>query len=102
MGQRLDLHALLVDLIGRSDRVYYQPPENIRMSYPCFIYELDDMDVQRADNTAYAVNKAYSVTYIDPNPDNQLIDQIIQIPMCSFDRHFTADHNHHYTFNIFF
>ncbi len=52
MSRRLELHAKLVDFLG-SGHVYFQPPESVRLTYPCIIYNLDDFDVKRADNELY-------------------------------------------------
>ena len=35
---RLELHALLVELLG-STNVYYEPPETLKMSYPAIRYQ---------------------------------------------------------------
>ena len=37
MANRLDLQALLEDLLG-SRNVYYQPPESVKMNYPAIVY----------------------------------------------------------------
>ena len=41
MANRLDLQALLEDLLG-SRNVYYQPPESDKMNYPAIVYALED------------------------------------------------------------
>ena len=33
--------------------VYYQPPDNLRMTYPCIRYRLDSSQTNYADNKSY-------------------------------------------------
>lgn len=101
MGQRLDLQALLVGLLG-SKNVYFQPPENIKMSYPCIIYKKDRVDTHYADNKPYGHKKRYQVTIIDTNPDSDIPDKIAALPLCSHDRFYTADNLNHDVYNLFF
>lgn len=100
MESRLNLHNELCALLG-SNNVYFQPPASIRLVYPCIIYNLSDIYVQRADNKAYQTESLYEVTYIDKNPDNTLKDRILDVfPKCRFNRHFTNDNLNHYVYMI--
>lgn len=99
MAPRLQLQALL-ELI--TENVYFQPPTNIQMQYPCIIYERDGSEVNHADNGSYQRTKRYQVTVIDRNPDSQLPDRVEELPLCRFDRFFTADSLNHHVFNLFF
>lgn len=101
MAQRLDLQALLTDLLG-SDKVYFQPPSNVVLQYPCFIYERDDQDTRYASNRGYQRHWEYQVTYISRDPDDPMLDTLSDLPLCSFDRSFTMDQLHHNIFNIYF
>jgi len=99
MGQRLDLQTLFEEF---ADNVYFQPPTNIRMDYPCIIYEIDGGRSERADNTLYRYTKRYQVMVVDRNPDSELPDRVIELPMCEFNRFFTADNLNHHVFTLFF
>lgn len=66
MNDRKELHAKLLEI---CDNVYYQPPENIRISYPCIIYTRGADDVMHADDFTYKVAKRYDVTVIEKHPD---------------------------------
>lgn len=101
MGRRLDLQAVLVELLG-SDNVYFQPPANVTMKYPCIVYRRDNIHTNYADNESYLVTKRYQVTVIDQNPDSELPDKVSKLPACSFDRFFTADNLNHDIFSLFF
>lgn len=101
MGQRLELHALLVELLGAS-HVYFQPPANVLMEYPCIVYKRDNARTQFAGNHPYRYTKRYLVTYIDQDPDSSVPDKLAELPMCIFDRHYAAKNLNHDVFSLFF
>lgn len=99
MGQRLELHALLKTY---TPNVYFQPPSGLQMSYPCIVYKRDDIYISYADNNPYREQKKYQLTVMDEDADSDIPDKVAKLPMCSFDRHFTADKLNHDVFNLFF
>jgi hypothetical protein len=99
MGSRLQLQSLLEEI---TEHVYFQPPVNIQMQYPCIRYVRDDSKLEHAGNKLYKHTKRYQVTVIDRNPDSELPDQVIELPFCSFDRYFAAENLNHYVFTLFF
>lgn len=101
MGTRLQLQTLLEALLG-SRNVYFQPPSTVKMKYPCIVYSLSDIDTKFADNIPYSNKRRYQSTAIDPNPDSVIPDKLALLPMCVFDRSYTADNLNHYVFNIYF
>ena len=101
MAQRLELQALLVDLLG-SNNVYFQPPPTVQMSYPCIVYKRDSIQTDFADDKPYSIAKRYLVTVIDQNPDGTLIDKVAALPKCIHDRFYTADNLNHDVFRLFF
>jgi hypothetical protein len=101
MGKRLDLQALLVDLLGTSN-VYFQPPPTLSMLYPCIVYKRDNARTIYAGDKPYRNTKRYQVIVIDSNPDSDIPDKIAALPMCSFDRFYPAANLNHDVFNLFF
>ena len=101
MAQRLQLHELLKTILG-SANVYFQPPSGHLMDYPCIRYERSNIRVKSADNMPYKLEKEYTITVIDANPDSDLPDTIVALPRAIFDRHFTSDNLNHDVFNILF
>jgi len=101
MGSRADLHDLLKATIN-SDNVYFQPPPTIKMVYPCIVYKRDSANTIFSDNQPYRYTKRYMITVIDRNPDSDIPDKIAMLPMCQFDRFYTADNLNHDVFRIFF
>jgi hypothetical protein len=106
MGQRLQLHSLLETLIGpRSDgkdNVYFQPPETVKLSYPCIIYRRNDIDTNFADDTPYTINKEYQLVVIDADPDSLIPDKVGSLSKCSFDRHYTVNNLNHDSYNLYY
>lgn len=101
MLNRLKLHDLLVSILG-SNHVYFQPPESIKMVYPAIVYNLYNIDNTFANNDLYISKKKYSLTLMDLDPDSPIIDKLISIPTCRFDRSYTKDNINHTTFIIYF
>ncbi len=100
MGTRLELHQKLAQY---ANNVYYQEPATVRMSYPCIIYDLSNVDTIYADNKAYRNMKMYTMTYICQLPNEAKVDEILDgFRYIRFDRHYTADNLHHYTFDLFY
>ena len=100
MEKRLELQSIFEELLG-SRNVYYQPPESVKMKYPAIKYELKNFDVKHANNSSYLTKPCYEVTLIDPNPDSEFVELILNLPNCSFDRHYIADNLNHFTFTIY-
>ena len=101
MGTRIQLQSLLETLL-ESRNVYFQPPPSVKMKYPCVVYSLSDIDTKFADNNPYSNSRRYQLTAIDQNPDSTIPDELALLPMCIFDRSYTADNLNHYVFNIYF
>lgn len=101
MAPRLALQDLLEETLG-STNVYFQPPPNLSMQYPCIVYANDNAKTEFADNHPYSHAKRYQVTVIDRNPDTLIPDDIAQLPLTAFNRAFTADNLHHYVYNLYF
>ena len=101
MERRLKLQTILEELLG-SDNVYFQPPESLRIEYPCIIYRWDTGDTQFADDEPYIFMRRYQITVIDRNPDSAIPDKIKNLPRCIMDRTYVSDNLNHYIFNIYF
>lgn len=98
---RLDLHTLLKTILP-DNPVYFQQPTNNKMQFPCIIYKRDDSSVQHADNEIYRHHKRYQVTVIVADPDSDIPDKVERLPLCEFNRYFTADQLNHYVYNLYF
>lgn len=101
MGSRLQLQTLLEALVGTRN-VYFQPPANVVMKYPCIVYQRDYAETNFADNSPYSRTKRYQVTIIDANPDSEIPDKVANLPMSAFTRFFAANNLNHDIYNIYF
>jgi len=99
MGQRLELHAILKTIVPKA---YFQPPDNLSMTYPCIRYDIDDADTEFADNIPYRFTWRYQLILITEDPDDPAKEKLVSLPMCRYDRHYVAGELHHYVFNIFY
>lgn len=101
MAPRTELHEKLVELLG-SRNVYFDPPSNIKMKFPAIEYHYSRFKPVRADNTVYLLHTSYDLTYIDKDPDSEVIQKLLLLPYCTHDRSFVSDNMHHHTFTIYY
>ena len=101
MKSRLKLQSLLEELLD-SKNVYYQSPNNLSMSYPAIKYSTDDIDSKKADDKTYIITKRYKVIVISPKPDNPVIEKLLSLPMCSYDRSYKADNLYHDVLTLYY
>ena len=101
MPNRVDLQAKLERILS-SRNVYYQPPESIKINYPAIIYSRTDIDSKYANNKRYINTDRYEIIVVDRKPDNAVINSILELPCCSFDRHYTAHNLHHDVLTLYY
>lgn len=101
MGSRSDLQVVLEGILG-TNFVYFQPPESIKLSYPCIIYKRSGIRTDYANNYPYSLKKEYTITVIDRDPDSYIPIQIAMLPTARHYRHYTADNLNHDIFTIFY
>lgn len=99
MGQRVELQAILENILG-SRNVYYQPPETLKIQYPAIVYKRIDIKNDYANNRPYIQNRRYQLTVIDFDPDSEIVDKVSLLPECSYVNHFTSDNLNHDVFSI--
>lgn len=99
MGQRLNLHHILVEI---TPNVYFQPPPDTQMVYPCIVYQRDYGNTKFAGNSPYSFTQRYQVTLIDRNPDTEILVKIAALPMCLYDRGFQTSGLNHDVFILYY
>jgi hypothetical protein len=99
MAPRLQLHNLLESI---CPNVYFQPPTNVKLNYPCIIYHRDYAETKFADSISYNYTKRYLITVIDRDPDSNIPDQVAALPMTLFNRFFTSDDLNHDVYRTYF
>lgn len=101
MASRLQLQTQLEEMLG-SRNVYYQPPESVKLEYPAIVYAKKEIKSTFANDTTYLTPRSYELTVIDKRPDNAVIDRLLRLPMCRFDRHFKSDNLNHDVLTLYF
>jgi hypothetical protein len=101
MGTRLELQAVLAAL-QEGVAVYFQPPENVSMTYPAIVYNRDFQQVEFADNSPYSRTTRYQVTVIDRDPDSAIPDLVGGLPLTRMVRHFTTAGLNHDIYDVYF
>ena len=97
------LCEILADAYGKGIKnVYFQPPESMKMTYPAIRYSIKNIDTKFAANSIYAKKLCYEIMVIDKNPDSVIPEKLLQLPYCSFDRHYVADNLNHYVFTLYY
>ena len=99
MAPRAQLSQLLNAL---ADNVYFQPPANVQMKFPCIVYKRAQADTRYAGDRSYLLTFRYSLTVIDRNPDSPLVAQVAKLPMCRHTTFFVADNLNHDVFDLYF
>lgn len=74
--RRVQLNNLLRTV---TPTVYFQPPANVKMDYPCVVYHYVGDDTLRANNDRYITQREYSITVMDMNPDSTIHEEILDL-----------------------
>ena len=101
MSSRVELHDKFVSILGNRN-VYFQPPETVKLTYPCIIYSLSNIDTHKADDITYFKKKQYDIQVIDRDAESEIPDKLLELPYCSFDRQFTSSNLYHFNLTIFY
>ena len=107
MDRRLNLQQKLkrmyTKVTGKSSdgKVYFQPPSNVRLSYPCILYKLIEMPIDHANNFPYKIEHCYELEIIDSDPLSRLREEMAKQFTCRPVRFFTSDNLNHYVFHVF-
>lgn len=101
INSRLAFHNILEVVLGNKN-VYFQPPASIQLKYPCIVYSLSDIQDLKADNKKYKRDYLYKVTLIHKDPDNPVVDKLMNLPYSDFNAFFSTQGLNHYVFNIYY
>ncbi len=101
MDRRLELHEVLSGIQGVK-KAYFQPPETVKLEYPCIIYNLQNVDMLPANDYPYKNRDGYHVTIIDKNPDSQIRRVLESMMLCRFDRFYAVDGLNHWSYVLYY
>ena len=109
--RRLALQAELEELLAGkvavledgSQAIYFQPPEKVKLKYPCVVYTYETDYFRHADDKSYYKKPQYELTVIDRNPDSDIADVIVyHFTYCRHNRQFTADNLRHDVIGLYY
>ena len=99
---RTNLQTILEGVVGAGHKVWFQAPTNTKLTYPCLLYSLADKRADKADNMKYKLMNQYEMTYITRNPDDPIVDAIVELEYCEYDRSYVSDNLYHHTYSIYY
>lgn len=99
MNSRLALHKIFEDILG-NNHVYFQAPS--KLSYPCIKYKLLDANEKHADNKKYLRKYEYEITLIHEDPDNNIVDKLLDLPHTTLIKTFSTQGLNHYIITIYY
>ena len=101
MASRLELQSKLEELLG-SKNVYYQPPNNLQMKYPAIRYSRSSIATNYANDKRYKNLTRYELTVIADLPDHPVIEKLLELSYCSYDRHYVTNNLNHDVLTIYY
>ena len=101
MDRRPEVQNMLEALFTSQPHVYFQPPENFVLKYPCIVYSLNDIPTRYANNSKYLDWREYQLTVIDRDPDSTLREKVVNLNQTKYIRHYVKDGLNHFIFSLF-
>ena len=102
MASRLQLQYELESLLD-SENVYFQPPETVKLKYPCIVYSLDPTYTVQADNRNYIITNRYHIKHIYKSLSNSLKDNfLLNFMMISHDNRMIVDGMYNDDFTLYY
>lgn len=102
MASRLNLQDKLEEVLG-SKQVYFQPPESLKLKYPCIVYSRSKIFSRKADDMVYHKMNRYTVTLIFKDPDSEIPDTIMDnFQLITHDRQFMSNNLIHDVYTLYF
>lgn len=101
MDQRPLFQAVLESLKPGLN-VYFQPPSDKIMTYPCIVYSHDPGSTKFANNKPYTYEQQYEVKLISWEPEPELFNKLVFMPKSHHARSYVIKNLNHSVFSIYF
>lgn len=88
------LQSKFEELLGTRN-VYEDPPESVKMKYTAIKYSKTGENVRFANNGRYIRRNRYEVIVIAHELDDPVIEKLLVLPYCSWERHYVSNNLHH-------
>ena len=84
------------------NKVYYEPPTDVKLTYPCLKANRSRRDVKYASNKPYIKDESFTIYFItrDVKTAPAVLNQLEELPYCTYDTEYIADGLHHYVYKI--
>lgn len=83
--------------------VYFQPPSNIRMVYPCIVYNKESKFKNYGNDSPYINKQEYQITLIEKTPESNIADNIEKhFQYCKINQYYTFDNLCHVKLSLFY
>lgn len=100
MSSRIQLHN---ELLRFLPQVYFQPPENMVMEYPCIVYNKTDKKREFGNNSLYLSRQEYQIMLIEYDPDSPIADNMESyFTHCTITQYYVVDNLNHTTLNLYY
>lgn len=97
----MDRLSLQTELETFIPTVYFQPPANLTLKYPCIIYNKTGKERKYSNNGLYFVKQEYQLMVIEKNPDSKVADDIEEkLQYCEIRQYYTVDQLNHTILNL--
>lgn len=102
MDRRIELQQKFEDILG-SKKVYFQPPETMKLQYPCILYFKTSTPANYADDLIYKYKQGYTVTVVDSDPDSEIPFTLLKaLPYSKIDSFYKSEGLNHTKLTIFY
>ncbi len=100
MGSTEQLHDELLKFLPN---VYFQPPSNLTMKYPCIVYSKNGKSRRFGNDRIYNSIQGYQLTVIEIDPYGTTADDLEEsLQYCTINQNFVIDGLHHTTLNLYY
>lgn len=101
MASRPELQDKLEEIFSPI-KVYFQPPEGVKMEYPCVVFSKYTEYSPHANDKLYLMIPGYEVTLIDYDPDSDMKNLIQNgFDYCHYVRTFISDNLYHDVYIVY-
>lgn len=103
MARRSD--EFIADLEAtNTGKVYFQPPSNVKLEYPCWVIERSDAQQTKADDKSYLFRICYRCIFMNRSEPDPEVLRIIpnRYNYCRYQNHYVVDNVHHDVFFIYY
>lgn len=100
--KRLQLQQELETLLN-SRNVYFQPPETMKLKYPCVVYFKSNVSPRYANDKIYNKTQGYTLTVVDSDPDSEIpYDILNHFKYCRIDSYYRSENLNHTKLTLYY